>query len=114
MTNPSFGAGKSSGFIWHLRFVRSFRLGCLDRRDQLGERVLRITEERYRPGVVEELVVDASETRPHRSLHEDDVLGLVHVEDRHPVDRAAWRVSGGGGDDVVGADPEDNLGGLEV
>src|ERR1700694_2213911 len=53
------------------------KLSRLHSTDQLGQRVLRVTKEHDRLGVVHEVVVDPSEPRPHRALHEDDVLSLV-------------------------------------
>src|SRR4051794_26285916 len=59
-------------------------------------------------GLLEEvdLVLDAGEARVHAPLDRHDGAGLVHLEDRHAVDRAALVVPGGRVDDVVGADDQ--------
>src|SRR3990172_8189211 len=55
----------------------------LDRRHQLRDRGLGVSEEHHRLGVVEKLVLDAREARPHAPLENDDVLRLVRIENRH-------------------------------
>src|SRR6266568_9144043 len=67
------------------------RLGGLDRGHQLGQGILRVAEEHHRLRPEHEVVLYAGKARPHRPLHEDDVLGLVGVQDRHAVDRAPRR-----------------------
>src|SRR4029079_15596457 len=62
---------------------------------------------------VEQLVLDGGESRVHAALEHDDAVGLVHVQDRHPVDRAALVRAGGRVDDVVGPDVEDDVGPLD-
>src|SRR6478736_8537620 len=61
----------------------------LDGVQQLAEGLLGVAEEQGGGGLEEELVLDAGEAGAHRALHEDDLLGLVGVEDRHAVDRGA-------------------------
>ena len=67
-------------------------------------------------GVIErvELIVDSREAGVHRSFDGDDGLGLVGVEDWHSVNRRAFVVTGGGVDDVVGADDQGHVGLREI
>src|SRR4051794_22470486 len=58
----------------------------LHRVQQLAEGLLGVAEEQGGGGLEEELVLDAGEAGAHGALHEDDLLGLVGVEDRHAVD----------------------------
>ena len=58
-------------------------LQALHRRDQVREALLGVREQHPRLGVRVELVVDARVAAAHRALHHDDVLGVIHVQDRH-------------------------------
>src|SRR6185312_2337815 len=60
----------------------------LDRLDQLGGRLLRIPVQHAGVVQVEQRVLDAGEARTLAALDDDDVLGLVGVQDGHAVDRA--------------------------
>src|SRR6185503_16694646 len=71
--------------------------GFLELGDDPADRFLRVTEQHPRLGIEIQLVVDAGEARLHRALDDDDVLRLVHVEDRHAVDRARRVLPGRGG-----------------
>src|SRR3954447_6669492 len=86
------------------------RSDSLDGAHQGAQRVLRVAEEHRRLRVIEQCVVDPCEARSHRPLQEDDLLGVVGVDDRHAVDRRARLVAGRRVDDVVGADDEDDVG----
>ena len=89
------------------------RLERLDRRGQCGQPVLRVGEQHPGLGVGVELVVDAGVAASHRALDDDDRLGVVDVEDRHPRHRRAGparrRVR-----HVVGADDEGHVGPIEL
>src|SRR5213594_2507037 len=52
-----------------------------------GDRFLRVAEQHPGLRVEVELIVDAGEAGLHRAFDDDDVLSLVDVQDRHPVDR---------------------------
>jgi hypothetical protein len=58
---------------------------------------------------IEQLVGDADEAGTHRPLDDDDRSCLVHIQDRHPVDRAALVVACGRVDHVVRADNEHDV-----
>src|SRR5258705_12748549 len=78
-----------------------------------GDRGFRVTEEHRGLRVEVQLVVDARESGAHRTLEHDDRPRLVHVEDRHAVDRgcrirARRRVR-----HVVGADDQRHVGAAE-
>src|SRR5712691_2125234 len=62
-------------------------LEVLDLRHQAGQGSLGVSEEHRRLGIVEQLVLDAREPGVHAPLEHDDVVRLVHVQDRHNVDR---------------------------
>ena len=64
--------------------------GCLEPLhfgNDLGEDALGIAEEHRGLIEVEELVLNAGEASRHTALHHNDLLGILHVEDRHAVDR---------------------------
>jgi hypothetical protein len=61
--------------------------GALHRREDLGQRVLRVAKDQHRLGVVEQLVLNAGESGAHRTLQEEHVLREVRADDRHAVDR---------------------------
>src|SRR6185295_11672213 len=94
--------------------IESPLLEVLDRRHQAGQGSLGVSEEHRRLGIVEQLVLDAGESRVHAALEHDDAVGLVHVQDRHSVDRAALVRAGGRVDDVVGPDDESDVRPLEL
>ena len=48
-----------------------------DRCHQPGQRLPGVAEQHNRPGIVEQVVINADEARPHRSLKDDDVARLV-------------------------------------
>src|SRR5207244_3641993 len=54
-----------------------------------ADSVFRMAEKHRGLWVEVKVVVDAREARLHRALDDDDVLGLVDVEDRHAVDGRA-------------------------
>ena len=56
-------------------------------RGDLGDGGFCVTEEHRGLLVEVQVVVDAGESGAHRALEHDDGPRLVHVEDRHPVDR---------------------------
>ncbi len=69
---------------------RPFRVPALQRLEflgNLGDRLLGVTEEHRGALGEEERVLDTGETGVHRALEHDDGLRLVHVEDRHSVNR---------------------------
>src|SRR5579862_4049330 len=80
---------RSHSFTWRGR--ASDRLDCLD---QLRGHLLRIAVQHARVVEVEQRVLDAGEARALAALDDDDVLGLVGVQDRHPIDRARLVVAG--------------------
>ena len=82
--------------------------------EHLRQRVLRVAEQQGRLRVVEQLVLDTGETGAHRALEEDDLLRLGDLEDRHAVDRRARRGLRRRVHDVVRADDEDHVRGLEL
>src|ERR1700730_210968 len=86
----------------------------LDGLDQLGACLLRIAVQHPRVVQVEQRVLDSGESRTLAALDDDDVLGLVGVENRHSVDRAGLVVARHGIDDVVGANDQGNVCGLEL
>ena len=63
---------------------------------------------------VEQPVLDAGEAGVPAALRDEHVVRLVDVHDRHPVDRTAPVVAGGGVHDVVGADDQRRVGGREA
>src|ERR1700744_1485884 len=90
------------------------RLSCsLDRLDQLADRGLRIPIEHAGLVEHEQCVVDAGESLSLAALDDDDILGLVGIQDRHPIDRAALVVARIGIDDIVCADDERYIGCFE-
>src|SRR6266571_4046930 len=56
--------------------------------DELVDRLLGVPEQHHGLGLVVEVVLDPGEARVHAALEDDDVLRLVHVQDRHAVDGA--------------------------
>src|SRR3954452_589545 len=115
------GCGKCRGVVQYPAF-RIATSGPLTSRtsdglqggQEFGERVAGVAEQQGRPGVVEELVLDAGEAGAHGAFEEDDSLRLVSVQDGHAVDRGAGGVAGRRVHDVVGADDQDDVRGLEV
>src|SRR6185437_1419185 len=61
---------------------------ALDGRGELLDRVLRVAEQHHGLGVEEERILDTREPGAHAPLEHDDGLRVVHVQDRHAVDRA--------------------------
>jgi hypothetical protein len=86
----------------------------LDGGDELLDGRLRVAEEHRRVRLVEEVVVDPCEAGIHAALEDDDVRGLVDVQDRHAVERALRVVARGGVRDVVRADDERDVGAREL
>src|SRR5918999_1933200 len=85
----------------------------LDRRDEVGQALLRVGEEHPGLRVRVQLVVDARVAAAHRALDDHDRPGLVDVEDRHPGHggaRPARRRVG----HVVGPDDERNVRSFEL
>src|SRR6267142_1188034 len=81
----------------------------LDGLDQLGAGFLRIAVQHARVVQVEQRVFDAGETGAFAALDDDDVLGLVGVENGHSVDRAGLVVARHRIDDVIGANDQCNV-----
>ena len=82
----------------------------LDRCEHGGHGLLRVAEQQRGVLVVEERVVDAGEAGVHRALEHDHLPGLVHVEDRHAVDRGVLDIARGRVGHVVRADHERHVG----
>src|SRR6202035_5885318 len=87
---------------------------CLDRLDQLRDRLLPIPVQHARVVEIEQRVLDPGESRALAALDDDDVLRLVGTQDRHAVDRAPLVGARHWVHDVVGADDECDVGGFEL
>src|SRR2546430_3952485 len=74
-----------------------------------GESLFGVGEVHAGVGVGVELVVDAGVAVAHGALDDDDVVGVVDVEDGHAGDGVAGAAGGGVGD-VVGTDDEGDVG----
>ena len=59
------------------------------RSDELRQGVPSVAKQHRRVLFVEQIVVDPREARTHAALENDDVVGAVHVEYGHTVDRTA-------------------------
>src|ERR1700722_14240903 len=94
--------------------ARPLKLDRLHRRDQRGNGGLAVAVQHAGIVEIEQRILDAGETCTLAALDHDDVLGLVGVEDRHAVDRARLVVARHRIDDVVGADDQCHVGGLEL
>src|SRR6478736_9236807 len=66
-----------------------------------GDGFFGVAEEHGGAVGIEQRVLNTGEAGVHRALEHDDRLGLVDVEDRHPVNRAGRVVAGRGVGDVV-------------
>ena len=76
--------------------------------------LLGVTEQHHRVGPEEQLVLHPGIAGRHRALDEQHRLGLLHVQDRHAVDRRGRVGLGGGVGHVVGSDHEGHVGLTEV
>ena len=63
-------------------------LQVLEGADDLGQRLLGISEEESGLWIIEKLVLDTGESWAHGALEEDDVCRIGNFENWHSVDRA--------------------------
>src|ERR1035441_3666043 len=74
-----------------------------------ADKRLRVTEQHERVVEIVERIVDSGEPRIHAALDHHDRTGLVHVQNRHAVDRTSSVAARGGIGDVVGPDHEGDI-----
>src|ERR1035441_5021594 len=87
----------------HVRNIRLLAVSSAEFAHDAADKCLGVAKQHQ--GVVEivKRVINACETGIHTALDDHHRMGLIHVEDRHPVDGAGSIGASGGVGDIIGA-----------